>query len=129
MSVTRVRVTLRVFPGSLTAESISRRLDMASDQAHEIGELNPRNGKTWTAAQWSIKSTLPESEPLSAHLVQLLNRVERVATELQALYEEGVAMDWFCFIDRENGQGGPSFSPELMRRLGALPIVLELDVY
>ena len=38
-------------------------------------------------------------------------------------------MDWFCFIDRDNGQGGPSFTPDLLRRLGAVPAVLELDIY
>jgi hypothetical protein len=55
--------------------------------------------------------------------------VEPVAELLTALHDEGLAMDWFCFIDRDNGQGGPSFTLQLLRRLGVLPAVLDLDIY
>lgn len=113
----------------MTAASVTERLGMAPDNSHEVGEVNPRNRRSWEAAQWSLTSTMPESEPLGAHLAQLLDRVEPVARLLNALHEEGLSMDWFCFVHRDNGQGGLSFTPRPLRRLGALPANLELDVY
>ncbi len=113
----------------MPAASVTERLGIAPDESHEVGDTNPLIGRKWAAAHWSVTSTLQESEPLSAHLQQLLDRVEPVAELLTALHDEGLAMDWFCFIDRDNGQGGPSFTPQLLRRLGALPAVLDLDVY
>ena len=38
-------------------------------------------------------------------------------------------MDWFCFLDVEGGQGGEALEPDLLARLGALPIALSLDFY
>lgn len=129
MSVTSARASLRIFPGEATARSVTDRLSITPDDAHEAGDANTRSGRPWAAAQWSIRSTLPDAEPLSAHLEELLDRVEDVSPLLLQLHDEGLTMDWFCFIGRENGQGGPSFKPDLLQRLGALPAVLELDVY
>ncbi len=129
MSVTSARATLRVFPGSRSAASVTERLGIAPDESHEAGDTNARNGRTWAAAHWAITSTLPEDEPLSAHLTQLLDIVEPVAELLAALHDEGMSMDWFCYIYRDNGQGGPSFAPHLLRRLGMLPALLDLDIY
>lgn len=129
MSVTSARATLRLFPGAGSASSVTQRLGIAPDEIHEAGETNASTGRTWAAAHWSITSTLPEGEPLSAHLNQLLDIVEPVAELLNALHQEGMRMDWFCYIYRDNGQGGPSFTPHLLRRLGALPAVLDLDIY
>ena len=129
MSVTHARATFRVFPGAASAASVTQRLDIAPAESHEAGEPNTRTGRPWAAAHWSITSTLPQDEPVSAHLSQLLDTVEPVADLLTALQEDGMRMDWFCYVYRENGQGRPSFTPDLLRRLGALPAVLGLDVY
>jgi hypothetical protein len=38
-------------------------------------------------------------------------------------------MDWFCFVGVEGGQGGVVLGVNLVRRLAALPIELDLDIY
>ena len=120
---------MRIFPREATARSVTDCLGIAPDESHEAGDTNARSGKPWAAAQWSLQSTLADTEPLSAHLEELLARLEGVSPLLLHLHDEGVAMDWFCYVYRENGQGGPSFRPDLLQRLGAVPAILELDVY
>jgi len=127
--VTSAKASLRIFPGEATAASVSDRLGILADESHEVGDDNPRSGRPWKNALWTLRSTLPETEPLSAHLAELLDRVAGVSEVLTAMHSEGYQMDWFCYVYRDNGQGGPSFEPEVLLRLGGLPAVLDLDVY
>lgn len=54
----------------------------------------------------------------------------RDLTLLRALSEEGYEMDWFCFVSLDDcGRGAASFDPVALRRLAALPIHHELDIY
>jgi hypothetical protein len=56
-------------------------------------------------------------------------QVEPDAAELAHLAHSGYHLDWFCFVDIENGQGGITIGPALLQRLAALPVELDLDIY
>ena len=68
-------------------------------------------------------------ESLEAHLSALLDRVEGKRQALRALAGDGYRLDWFCFIDGDDGQLGLVLSHRLVVRLASLPIDLDLDIY
>jgi hypothetical protein len=76
-----------------------------------------------------LKSALPDSEPLAEHLAGLVDQVSDKGRELQSLADDGYELDWFCFIAFEGGQAGVHLPAELLVRLAALPVPLELDLY
>lgn len=66
---------------------------------------------------------------LDEHLARLLDLVEPKRSVIQELANEEHMMDWFCFVGVGGGQGGVVLGVDLLRRLAALPIELDLDIY
>jgi hypothetical protein len=60
--------------------------------------------------------------------MKLMDQVEPAAQTLEEMAAEGFRMDWFCFVSVDS-MGGVTLEPNTLRRLGALPITLELDIY
>jgi hypothetical protein len=58
----------------------------------------------------------------------LLDRVEPKRSVIDDLANEGYMMDWFCFVGFKDGQGGVVLGVDVLRRLAALPIELDLDI-
>jgi hypothetical protein len=86
------------------------------------------SSKLWPTTSCGA-SGLPDTEPLDAHLNALLDRVQHKHHELRELSDEDYRLDWFCFIDGDNGQLGLVLPHLLVSRLAALPIDLDLDIY
>jgi hypothetical protein len=130
---TREHATLRIWPregGSGTAANVTATLGLSATKSHEAGQpRSERDSRPWATSMWQLHSELPWTEPLSQHLAQLCEAVEHSREALHRLAEEGYAMDVFCFVDVENGQGGVLISPEVLRRLGDLRLELALDIY
>lgn len=78
---------------------------------------------------WSLDSNLPWEQPLADHLDQLCDAVEAKVDALRDLVDSGYSMDFFCFVEVENGQGGVLLEPHVLARLAQLPIELDLDIY
>ncbi|HZO69824.1 MAG TPA: hypothetical protein VFB74_32925 [Kribbellaceae bacterium] len=47
---------------------------------------------------------------------------------LSEMAADGFDLDWFCFVSVE-GNGGVVLEVDLLQRLAALPIELNLDIY
>ena len=125
----RAHATLRITHDEATSSDVTTRLGLAPTDAHDHGDLRPRNLPPWRNMQWSLSSGPTDSRPLSDHLKTLLNQVEPVAEAVHQLASDDSMMDWFCSLDVEGGQGGEALEPDLLARLGALPIALSLDFY
>ncbi|HZX03117.1 DUF4279 domain-containing protein [Kribbella sp.] len=123
---------LRIFKydGS-PATDLTARLGIQPTKSHDAGDLiSPGSPNRRPHSLWSLSTKDAVSGSLQEHLTWLLDRVEPIEHVLHALSEEGCELDWFCFVSLdESGQGGVSFDLELLRRLAALPIHLELDLY
>jgi Domain of unknown function (DUF4279) len=130
--ITRTSATLRIIKRDdrASAASITESLGIVPTRSHDAGDpRSKRNPKPWPHAMWGLESDLPKERALHEHLSQLCDAVEPKASALRDLAAHGYELDWFCFIDIQNGQGGVAIDPEILRRLAALPVVLSLDVY
>ena len=78
---------------------------------------------------WALDSHLPWEQPLSDHLDHLCDAVETKVEALRNLVDDGYSMDFFCFVEVENGQGGVLLEPHILARLAQLPVELDLDIY
>jgi hypothetical protein len=65
---------------------------------------------------------------LGEHLGVLLDRIEPKRVVLREMAADGFDMDWFCFVSVE-GNGGILLEVDLLQRLAAFPIELNLDIY
>ncbi len=109
---------------------MSEALSLAPSKAHEAGEpRSQRDERPWVNAMWSLHSNLPWTQPLSNHLAQLCDAVEDKRAALKRLSDRGYSMDFFCFVEVENGQGGVLLTPEVLRRLAEIPVELDLHIY
>ena len=80
-------------------------------------------------AMWSLSTQADGPGPLDEHLARLLDRIEPKRPVVEDLAREGHAMDWFCYVRIDGGQGGVELGVDLLQRLAALPIELGLDIY
>jgi hypothetical protein len=63
------------------------------------------------------------------HVDWILVQLEGKDDALKGLQADGHLMDVFCFWISATGQGGPTLSPAIMRRLGELEIEIGFDIY
>jgi hypothetical protein len=128
MAVGATRAAFRLHGPS--AAEVTRRLGLEPSWAAEVGE--PSGGRTnrhpRDVATWSLRSTLPETDPLGAHLASLTDLLD--ADAVRALVAEGYDADWFCFVSGdESGQLPFDLPYGVVARLAAYPADLLLDVY
>jgi hypothetical protein len=77
---------------------------------------------------WLLECPLSKRLPLEEHLKWLLNLLE-AKHELIISISDKWRVEFFCGFSSENGQGGVTFDPGLLRRLAHLGIPLVLDLY
>lgn len=130
MPTTRTKACLRIGSTAGSAAHITRTLGIAPSSSHDVGQpRSHRDPRPWTSTHWALDSDLPDTRSLEDHLAHLCDEVEPHAAGLSRLARDGYDIDWFCFVDIENGQGGVSLSPALLQRLAALPVELDLDIH
>lgn len=130
MSTSRTRACLRISADHGTTAAVSETLGLVPSLCHDIGEpRNARDSRPWTALLWALDSDLPESAGLEEHLHRLCDLVGPRTAVLHELVGQGFQLDWFCFVDVEDGQGGVCLSAALLGRLAGIPADLDLDIY
>lgn len=119
----------------LVVAEVTKRLGMEPTWAAEKGELKAgpglrrprvrRRGVWFIGSEDAVASTSSER-----HLLYLLERVEPVAERIaEVVREQGLAVDFFSGWFSASGHGGPSISPDALRRIAALDAVLGYDFY
>jgi hypothetical protein len=69
------------------------------------------------------------SYDLAVHLEWLLEKIAGKEGVILALTEQGWKGDVSCLWDSAFGHGGPTFSPEVLRRLSGLGLEVWFDIY
>jgi hypothetical protein len=77
---------------------------------------------------WRLETEWRESD-LSAHLVELLERVEPVHGHLLELTADGYEMDWWCSVESLDTERAIELDPALLTRLAAFPGPLLIDAW
>lgn len=91
-----------------------------------------RSGKTFVPkiGVWlfSTKDRVA-SKDVRRHVDWLLTQLDGKDEALKRLQAEGVHTDIFCYWLSADGQGGPTLSPGIMRRLAELELEIGFDIY
>ena len=130
----RTYATLLIYPVRTDPETISERLAiLPSKWQRKGGPMASNLGRPPRIAEidgWFLTTQgRIESRDSRRHIDGLLDQIEGKAAELRSLQEEGCRMSVSCYWLAANCGGGPTISPEQMRRLGALNIELWFDIY
>jgi hypothetical protein len=112
----------------MVSSEVTARLGIQPTHTHEVGDARAGVGTPFREAMWSLSSEGVGHGPLAEHLAVLLDAVEPQQQVLTDLADEGYTLDWFCYVS-VHGNSGVSLPPELLRRLAALPVLLDLDIY
>ncbi len=116
--------------GEGSAAEVTSALGIEPSAFHEAGEpRSSRDQRPWPNAMWSLDSGLPWDRPLGEHLVELCDAVEPTRGVLVNPAARGYSLDWFCFVEVINGQGGVVLDAHVVARLAGLPVALDLDIY
>jgi hypothetical protein len=121
--------SLRITKPGMSAAAVTARLGIEPTYTHEVGDAFGRGDQRRKQAIWSLSTKANGRGRLDEHLARLLDQVEPKRSVIEELADEGYVMDWFCFVGVEGGQGGVVLAADLLRRLAALPIELDLDIY
>jgi hypothetical protein len=130
MPTSRTSATLRVFRDGGSAAAVTDVLGIQPSMSHDAGEpRSPRDPRPWPHAMWALDSPRPDTDGLDAHLAWLCDRLAGCVQGLRHLRTEGYRLDFFCFVEVLNGQGGVSINPDVITQLGRLPVELVVDIY
>ena len=131
----RFKTSLRITGDGFNPKEINDLLGLKADLTVEKGEYRKlRSDKlSQTAAKtnmwvyrWCDDSSIPFSEQLTMLFNELGDKVYCIK-KLASL--EGVFVEVFCGFSSENGQGGDTFSINVLRVLSDNNIHLSLDLY
>ena len=126
-------VTLRIYPGDIDPDEISKLLSLAATEIQRAGQPNPSKslpGRVYRLSGWFLSSQrLVQSTDSQVHLDWLFRQLDGRQETLAALRARGAAMDVACFWVSANGHGGPTLSPERAAMLSQFGLPLWFDVY
>jgi hypothetical protein len=130
----RTYATLLIYPVRTDPEAITQRLGIEpSSWQRRGGPMANSLRRPPPVAEidgWFLTTKgLIESKDSRRHIDWLLDQIEGKAEELRSLLSEESRICINCYWATASCGGGPTISPEQMRRLGALNIELWFDVY
>jgi Domain of unknown function (DUF4279) len=130
----RTYATLLIYPVRTDPEAITQRLGMEPSSWQRRGEPTTYNSRRPSRVAeidgWFLTTRgLIESRDSRRHIDWLLDRVEGKEAELLSLQEEGCRMIVSCYWEAASSGGGPTVSPEQMKRLGERNVELGFDIY
>jgi hypothetical protein len=119
---------LTIYSDRQSAEELSAALGVTPDEAWNKGDPSSR-GKAHVRTAIGLRSRIPDERPPEEHLADLLARLEPLGERIASQIAEGsrVRLKVALFADTDN----PTLSlpAEVLRRLTALGLDLELDIY
>jgi hypothetical protein len=123
------RASLRIAGDTLQPDEIGTLLGLEAAKSGVKGErFSSRHSAVRRTSFWLLECPLSKHLHLEEHLKWLLNLLE-AKHDLIISISDKWRVDFFCGFSSENGQGGATFDPDLLRRLAHLGIPLVLDLY
>lgn len=127
-------VTLRVYHRSADPKHVGEMLELVPTETQLAGDeyLHRQASRTkrYEISGWFLESKpFVQSFDCEKHLNWLVDQLTGKGPALDELRQAGWWMDISCYWDSQYGHGGPTFSPELLKRLAALGVEVWFDVY
>lgn len=126
-----VLASLRICSDNVTLEQISQQLRAQPSQSHKLGDpVNRRRplGLHFKRHVWILDSSIASKEPVKEHLNELMLFIEDRAQEVLQLLPN-CDFDIVCAYAPSGEQGSFVMPASLVKRLGAFPVNLVVDVY
>jgi hypothetical protein len=121
-------VTLRIYPGVLSPDEITLRLNLEPSSTQRPEVRGP--GVKDLPSAWFLRSEgVVDSRDVRRHLDWLLKQIADKRSAFTALRTAGVRIDVSCYWMSASGHGGPTLSPTQMSALAALDLDVGFDVY
>jgi hypothetical protein len=109
--------------------------EIQPSESFRAGDLR-KNGRTWNHGHWALESQEHvKSKELADHIEWLLDQLGHTQPQEQAhsyiakLQANNTITRIFCYWELRSGSGGPSFSPDLLRRIADFGLDLDIDFY
>lgn len=127
-SCSRTYVTLCIYHRALEPKAITSILNLKPDRVVKKGELSavgavPYNG--WFVTTQSKSN----SRDVRFHVSLLIKKLMPRRKKLLSLKKSGCELRLMCFWESASGNGGPIFDHAFLRKLSALPLDIDLDVW
>jgi hypothetical protein len=114
--------------GSFDPEEITARAGVDSSDSWRAGDLHPRTRRERKSSGWSLHSRLPRSEPLEAHIKDVLARLDQNPEGFASLSRDhGGCMQLVGYF--HEGYPGLNFDADLVAGLGRYGLSVDFDFY
>ena len=128
MACTRTYATLRIFSKDIHPDEITNVLGVSPTSTRPIEPdskyENRRIFHFWALTTEKVSDSVKNIE----HIELILSALEGKAENVEMLRNRGCDTDIFCYWD-STGQGGPSVTVELMKRLIKYGLAVSWDIY
>ena len=114
--------------GPGTHEAVTDCLGLRPDDAWNVGDINPRNGKARTFMSWCLNSGLDDTQPLNMHIENLFLYLHTKADCLRTLWVD-YDLTLVCTGHFPQCGHGMHFDREKIRKAAQLGLAFDLDFY
>ena len=127
----RTYATLRIYPGGISPEDITKRLKIKPTSIQRKGDLAGRTKRRVIKLNGWFLTTKGKIKSADSrrHIDWILEKIKDKKRVLRQLQSERVDIDISCFWESRSGNGGPTISPPQMTGLSKLNIEVWWDVY
>ncbi|MDH5389191.1 MAG: DUF4279 domain-containing protein [Gammaproteobacteria bacterium] len=128
MSCTETYATLRVFSKQLMAQEICNSLELnPSTVLEKYPDSKYKHEREDARFFYTTKGIVDSKENL-IHLMKILDVLEGKNKAIDYLANQECEIDIFCYFETD-GQGGPTITSEIMKRLSLFNIDVSWDIY
>lgn len=103
-------------------------IGLRPSEAWNVGDINSRNGKPRNFMSWRFSSGLEDTQPLDAHIENLLLQLKNKAEAIRSLWVE-YDLTLQCVGYFPPSGHGMHFNRERIRQAAQLGLSLDLDFY
>ena len=125
-------VSLRISGNALDPSEITSELGIEPTQVRIKGQQRPGGKSVWDESMWEYEATPGDNEREWRSLEEGLRQILSLFTSRQQLlqgYQQRFRVCLFCGHFTSSFNGGPTFTPTLLKELGDFGVELFLDTY
>ena len=123
-------VSLHLYGDNLPVEEIEATLGLEADSITKKGELSDNARYINTFNLWASKSLTGDNVDFEEQITGLLDLLEPKMSELKKILAlPEVEGELYLGFAAGNGQGGTTFSPNLLQRIAACGLTLQIELY
>lgn len=124
MAVTNYTVHFRVHLGNIDPREVTCLFGIKPTHSHKAGDPNiGSSGRVYSPFReglWELKSSIKESKDIRVHLKQLIRRLKKLRSKMNALERRGCEYTFSVGVFLEYANGTITLDKELLKTLGVL---------